>query len=112
MSELVQRNVKFFKLLGKLTPRKRKEVLKHAPAELIQAYSEGAFNVLKGNVKLSKKKFAALKRHKKKLETLARQKGSQKSKKAVLCQRGGFVGLLASVLIPAITGIISAATNT
>lgn len=109
MSSLMKRNLKFLELLSKVSPKTRRDILKYAPKELVQAISEGAYNVLKGNVKLSKKKFAALKRQKSKLRLLASAKTSRKRKNEVI-QKGGFIGLLSSILIPAIAGIIQATT--
>ncbi len=110
MSRLMKRNAHFIQLLAQATPRQRQDILQHAPKDLIAALSEGALNVLKGNVKLSKQRHATLKRHRAKLRELADRRTSQQRKRALVQQRGGFLGVLASVLIPAITGLIGALT--
>jgi len=88
MSRLMKRNEKFIKLLTKLPPKERAKVLENAPRELIFALSEGALNVLKGNVPLSKKKYAVLKKYKKPLRELASRKTAVKRKK-IWCSEEG-----------------------
>ncbi len=110
MSKLMQRNAHFIKLLSKIPPQRRSDILKHAPKELITALSEGALNVLQGNVRLSKRKLASLRRYRTQLRQLASRTVSARRKRALVLQRGGFLGALAGVLIPAITGLIGALT--
>ena len=108
MSQLMKRQLHLLKFIASLPKKQQQEVLAVAPKDLIRAYSEGALNVLKGNVKLSEKSFKSVKRQRSKLRTLANKKSSIKKKKAVI-QHGGFLGLLSSILIPAVVGLISGA---
>ena len=110
MSMLIKRQFHLLKFIASLPKKQQAEVLALAPKELVRAYSEGALNILKGNVKLSDKQFKSLKRQGVKLKTLANRKSSNKKKKNVI-QTGGFLGILSSILIPAIAGLISGAAR-
>ncbi len=110
MSQLMKRNAHFIRLLSKTPPQRRNEILKHAPKELIAALSEGALNILNGNVKLTTRKYSSLKRYRSQLRQLANRRTSMRAKRALIQQRGGFLGALASILVPAITGLIGALT--
>ena len=48
-------------------------------------------------------------RHRKKIEILADRKVALKQKRPIINQRGGFIGTLASVALPVLTGIIAKA---
>ncbi len=111
MSRLILRNAKAIETIARTrSQRRRKEIAKQASKDLVNAFSEGALNVVKGKVPLSKKRYNSLKRYKKQLETLSSRRSSLKSRKAVL-QRGGFLGLLASVLVPTIASLITATVS-
>ena len=102
----MERNLPLIKLLSKSTAAERRKILKSAPKELITALTEGSLNLIRGTVPLSKQKISKLRRYKKQLKTVAAKKVSAQKKKKIL-QRGGFLPLLASVLVPAISGLIS-----
>jgi hypothetical protein len=107
MSRLVRKNCSLMKLLARSPPKRRREIIKLAPKELVHSFSEGALNVLKGNIRLSKKKQASLKRYKTNVYNLASRKTSLAKKKQVLMSGGAFFPLLASIIIPAITALIT-----
>lgn len=108
MARLMKRNLPLLRLLTNVPARRRKQILQHAPRELVQALSEGALNVLHGNVPLTKKTYARLKRHKKQLHLLADRRVPERRKRKLIIQRGGFLPLLAGALLPLISGIGSA----
>jgi hypothetical protein len=95
------------KLIAKSPPKRRREIIKLAPKELVLSFSEGALNVLNGNVPLTKKKKSNLKRYRKNLYNLSSKRTSLLKKRQVLMSGGAFFPLLASVLIPAITALIA-----
>ena len=107
MSRLVRKNCSLMKLLASSPPKRRREILKLAPKELIHSFSEGALNVLNGNVKLSKHKKTCLKRYRTNVYNLASRKTSLTKKKKVLMSGGAFFPLLASIIIPAISALIA-----
>lgn len=110
VTKLAIKYLPLLKRLSKLSTKRRKEVLKAAPKEFIKAVSEGSFNILKGNVPLTKEKIRKLKRQKRNLKSLASKKTSVRVKKNLL-QRGGFLGTLAAVLVPLISSVISATSK-
>jgi len=107
ISRLMRENSRIISSLARYSPQRRKELLRHAPKELICALSEGCLNVLKGNVPLSKHRYQKLRRYKKKIQTLANPRASLRTKQHLVRQNGGFIGLLASALIPAICTLTS-----
>ena len=71
MASVNYETLKLIKSLSRLKPKKRNALLKNAPRELIYALSEGALNLLKGNVPVTQQKYAKLKKHRTKIRTLA-----------------------------------------
>lgn len=106
----MRQNLHILKLLAKSAPVQRRHIIQTAPKDLIEALSEGSLNLLKGRVQLSKNRLSKLRRFKKQIKVLASCKTSVRKKKQVL-QRGGFLPLLASVLVPAISGLVSGLVN-
>jgi hypothetical protein len=107
MSRLMQRNLRFIKQLRKTSPKQRQRILDLSPRELLDSLGEGSYNVLKGRVKLTANKFKALRRHKQKLQTLANKRTSRRLKQHLVVQRGGFIPLLASILVPTILSLVA-----
>lgn len=106
MSRLMRENARIISSLARYSPHRRKEVLRHAPKELVYALSEGCINVLKGNVPLSKQKYQKLRRYKKKIRTLANSRIGLRTKQNFVRQNGGFIGLLASALVPVLSTVV------
>lgn len=80
--------------------KQRKEMISHASKGQIEAISEVALNLLKGNIMVPNSSFKRLKPHKSKLLYLTRKTPSLKKKKEVLNQQGGFLPALASLIAP------------
>lgn len=92
--------------LHKLNPTQRRALLRTADDSLVRDICECALNTLEGNVVLSRAHKSRLARHRHTLRKLACKRGSWKSKKKILVQRGdGFLGLL---LAPILGGLASA----
>jgi hypothetical protein len=108
MAKRMHKCYPFIKRIVKTTPKQRAHILKKGPPELLDAISEGALNILKGNVPLSKQKFQQLQRYKNNVKQLATKRTSRRKKRAIILQRGGFMGVLASVLIPTIAALVAA----
>ena len=88
------------KILHKTTPNVRKKLLSTFPKEMMQLLSECALNILKGTVVLKKGQKEKLRRHRRKLHTLADKKASKKDKEKVV-QNGGFLSSLIGPIIEA-----------
>ena len=103
--------IKLIRELSRYKAQKRRKILQKAPRELIAALSEGSLNLLKGNVPLSRQKYTRLKRYKKNVHLLANPRTPLHQKRRIVEQRGGFLSLLASVLVPVLSGVISSAIS-
>ena len=75
-------------------------MIAHANKGQMEAISEIALNLLKGNMLIPTPLFKWFKPHKSKLLYLTRKKPSLKKKKQVLNQKGGFLPVLASLIAP------------
>jgi hypothetical protein len=68
----------------------KKSLFKKADANFVNTVCEFCDNLLKGNIKLSKKEFMELSKHKNILRKLSKS-GSLNSKRKILNQKGGFL---------------------
>ena len=84
MSQRVQREIDFLKVLCKASPKQRCGIIEGANNELIKVICECALNCLKGNVPLTTAQRQKLCRHKQKLQTLADKKYPIKKKRKLL----------------------------
>ncbi|KAJ8028057.1 hypothetical protein HOLleu_30184 [Holothuria leucospilota] len=98
--------------LSKCSPRQRKAFLKHAYPELVASLCECASNVLKGNVPLSRAQKSKLSQYKKHLRDLSDNRLSNKKRKDILVQRGGFLSLLLKPIIQSLGGMLLGAKKT
>ena len=95
----MKRNADALRFLASCNDKQRKAVIEHADNGLVDSLCECALNLLKGHVPLSRAQKKKLAKHKRGLRDLTDKKVGRKKKKAILAQRGGFVGaLLAPVL--------------
>lgn len=103
----VKQAIEVYPTLKKLAKTKKKNqrkiILSSCPCKVFHVLSEIAKNILKGVIKVPKKKLKALKLYKNDLRKIAKHKNSVKIKK-VLIQKGGFLPLL---LKPALTLLAS-----
>ena len=93
----------FFNKIARSRAGERKKVLKAATNEELKGLCEVCLNVVRGNVKLSKRRFTGFKRHKNVLHKLSNKKVSLKAKRKVINQKGGFLGTLAAFSAPLLT---------
>ena len=100
MSAVVKRALPLLKVLVDATPKLKKAIIKHAPADLVTAISEIVLNLIKGVIKLT----AHLSRYKKELLALAKKKVSLGKKRKILVQKGGGV---VSILVPLALSLLS-----
>ena len=91
MSECIHRNFQFLKNLNSCSGYKRKKILKTCTKDNINALTEVAHNVLKGNVTIDSEDKKAIKRHRDKVRNLAKKRVSFKKKRQQLTQKGGFL---------------------
>jgi len=94
--------------LLKVCPKKlRKNLLKKLPTTCVKAICECSLNVLKGNVPLTKHQKTCLKKHKSTLRRLADKKSPLYTKRKLIVQKGGFLGVLIPAAISAISGLVN-----
>lgn len=97
----------FLTLLAKSKkPKQRKLLMEWAEKTDINAISECAFNVLRGNVPLTAKQRKKLGKFKRTLRTLCNKKTSDRIKKREIVQHGGFLPFLIPLALHAATSII------
>lgn len=91
--------------LCKLNTKQRLALLRTADTPLIRCICECALNTLRGTVALKHCQKSRLVKHKKILRRLASNRGSWKSKKRLIVQRGN--GFLPLLLAPLLGSLIS-----
>ena len=96
------KNAAVLRALCHLDVNQRRAVLKTASPKLIKCICECALNLLRGNVPLKHSEKVKLRRHRHSLRKLAEKKGSWKSKKKFVVQKGGFLPLLIGPIIGAL----------
>ena len=94
----IQKHATMLKALTKSTPSMTKAMIKNGDRDFIDTICECGYNVLKGNVHLTKPQLARLRRHKHTLRKLTKRQSLKKKK--TLLQSGS--GLLPALLGPVI----------
>ena len=100
MTNRVVKNLEFIKALHRCNKSQKKELLKSAHPELVNAICDCIHNVLLGNVPLTKYRKDKLKSKKQVLRKLVDQKNKTPLRKKLLVQHGS--GFLSSILGPVI----------
>ena len=102
----MKRNADALRFLAGCNDKQRKAVIEHADNGLIDSLCECALNLLKGHVRLNSNQKKKLAKHKHKLRNLTDKKVGRKKKKAILTQRGGFVGALLTPVLKTIVHLL------
>lgn len=100
----MKRNWELLKVLSKAKPKQRKAIVATSSNDLVLAICEVVDNMLKGTLKLNAQQKKKLGHYKSVLREIANRKVSQKKKKELIVQKGGFLGTL---LVPALSLIAS-----
>lgn len=103
----MRENGRMISALARYPPRRRKDILRHAPRELVHALSEGCLNILRGNVPLSRQRYTKLRQHRRLVHELANPSTGLRRKQRIIQQRGGFVGALLGALAPVAATLVS-----
>ena len=106
MSRHVKSNAHLLKVLAECSPKLRKSILTNASVDLLQSLCECCLNILNGNVRLNSHQKRKLVRHKHKLRALADRKVSNKRKKQLLVQQGGFLGAVLGPVLTTLAGLL------
>lgn len=94
MSKRVERNLEAIRTLSTASHTLRSSLIKSGSKDLVLALVECAENIVKGRVKLNKKQYKQLKRYAKQLKTFLKRNVSEKTRRGILVQKGGFLGAL------------------
>ena len=95
------------KALQLMSPKQRRAFFHLATAVQMKAFEEGCYNLVKNKKFNSAKMKKISKRHGNNIKELARKTTTKKDKKALLTQKGGFLGILLSALASIVTSIIT-----
>ena len=82
------------KVLSKCKGKLRKAILTNSDADLIKVLRDCVYNVLRGNVKLSKDSSEKLHKYKQVLRNFVYDRGNIDRKRKYLIQKGGFLPFL------------------
>ena len=111
MSERLKKTLPLLNSLHRSPSRRRKDILRDAPTDLILSICELALNVLRGNIPLTTKQYRVLKIQKKWIKLFDDKRASVERKRKVINQSGGFLLPLLSVAIPFISSLIASRNN-
>lgn len=100
MSRRISQQSAYLKLLYDCKPKLRKTLIQHAERAQMEALSQIAVNILRGNVSLSEVHKKKLKRYKETIRSLASRRVSLARKRQFLLKYHALVQLLIKPVIP------------
>lgn len=109
MSKRLSIATAFITTLAHSTPTRRRYLLRHATKAELNGLFEVCLNLLRGNLQINSTTLKAFKRQRKTIEALSNKRVALKTKKAIINQKGGFIGKLAIFALPLLTDLISRA---
>ena len=102
---ITQRQAEILRSLAYLPKVERQALLRQVDSKLIRCICECAYNVLRGNVPLTKEQTAHLKKHATLLRKITRKGEGVKKKKKIIQTGGGAV--LPALLTPLLTTLLA-----
>ena len=106
-----QSELKFLKVMKRLKPIERNEIIEHLNEDAINTLSRCVNDVLCGTLKISKKQSNNLKKrldaNKHNLRIISKGENKIQRRKKALSQEGGSLGFILSAAIPLLTNLIS-----
>ena len=106
MSTRVKKHLPLLKWLSVVKPSLAKNVLKVVDKEVLDAICECCYNVLKGNVPLTREQKRSLAKYRKVLRGLSGPGRVSLKKKRQLVQTGGFLPMLAKPVLGALANFL------
>ena len=106
MSERTMKYLTVLERIRRLGEKGKKEYVQKCDKEFINCVSECAKNVIKGNVPLTNRQMARLRRERNNLKALSVKKTSLTKKRRIL-QRGGFLTALLPPVLSVLTGLLA-----
>ena len=101
-----KKHAHLLKWLTQTKPQTARAVLKVVDKGVIDAISECALNILRGNLTLTQGQKQKLCKHKRVLRLLANKKSSLNTKRRALQQKGGFLGLLLGPVLKTVAHLL------
>ena len=111
MSRLVRRKLPAIKRLRRLSACQRKKFFRTCSDDFLNALSECAKNVLRGNVPLTASQFKKLRPYKQVLRVLSSRRSSVGTRRKLLQQKGGFIGAILGPLLGLATSLFGGLLN-
>jgi len=105
MSERVRKYLPVLKRIRRLGEKARREYVRKCDREFIECVSECAKNIIKGNVPLTDRQKATLRRKRYDLRSLSKTKTPLKTKRKIL-QSGGFLGAILPPVLSVLGGLL------
>ena len=106
MSTRIRANQAFLHLLARSTSERRRLLLKHATKDELMSLFEICLNILRGNLNIKGKDYTKLKKERHLISQLANRRVTFNKKKKLINQKGGFIGTLASIAVPALAQLL------
>jgi len=106
MSTRIRRFLPVLKRINKLGEKAKSQYVKKCNKEFVDCISECAKNVLRGNVPLSARQNAKLRRNKQNLRALSIKKTSLRKKRRII-QKGGFLGAILTPVLSLLGGLLA-----
>ena len=110
MSSL-KKHAGILRILAKAKPSVIRAIVRDSDTDLLYLLSECAVNILKGNVKLTKKNKTKLRKHTGKLRKLASKKINLNTRKEIIQKGHGFLASMLLPIIPMIPRLIKDAVK-
>jgi hypothetical protein len=105
MSRCTERNQNFLESIHNCKSLKRKKIISSCSSDNIKALSELALNTLKGNLKVKPFQLKQLRKHRTAIRKLSKRNVSEKTKRKLLIQNGGFLPFLIAPFLSAIGAV-------
>jgi len=105
MNDRMRRFLPVLKRINKLGDKAKKQYVKKCNKEFVDCISECAKNVLRGNVPLTARQNAKLRRNKHNLRALSIKKTSLRKKRRII-QKGGFLGAILTPILSILGGLL------
>ena len=106
MAPIAPHHIRFIRKFKGAGPNRRKVYLRQATEDEIRSLVECGLNICNGNVSLNPRQHRNLKKYKTSLKKFSLGKGSIKSKRHLLIQKGGFLPALAAITLPVLANLI------
>ena len=110
-SQRVRDHFGVLEYLKGLNKSEQKKFIQNSNIDFLKTISEICLNLCKGHIHLSPADLDKLRKYKSQIISLSKKKPSIKQRKVICTQKGGFLGSLISVALPAIVSAIVTATQ-